>query len=278
MSGETTLRVLVCVKPVPDPERYELLEIDPEAGRLIREGVPTVINPADRNALETALGIKDALGAFVTVIGMAPDFTRERIRECLAMGADEAYLLSDPAFGGADTYATSYTLAKGVEKLGFAPDLILAGGESADGATGHVPAQLAEWLKLPHVSKVSSVELEPPSEKEGIGARMCAIVLKKAERRRIRYRVRLPAVISVERNANNPRIVPAIGVVKSRSKKLEIWGREDLGLPASAVGREASPTKAGRIFMPDSRRNGTRVEGSPEEVAAVFAEILRKKL
>ncbi|MDR2132783.1 MAG: electron transfer flavoprotein subunit beta/FixA family protein [Clostridiales Family XIII bacterium] len=278
MPGEAKLRVLVCVKPVPDPERYELLGIDPATGRLIREGVPTVINPADKNALETALGIKDGLGASVTVIGMAPDFTRERIRECLAMGADEAYLLSDPAFGGADTYATSYALAKGVEKLGFTPDLILAGSASADGATAHVPVQLAEWLKLPHVSNVSSVELEMPSEREGIDARMHAIVLKKAERRHIRYRVRLPAVISVERNANSPRIVPAIGVVKSRSKKLEIWGREDLGIPASAVGYEASPTKSGRLFMPDLRRNGTRVEGSPEEVAAAFAEILRKKL
>jgi electron transfer flavoprotein beta subunit len=276
MSDGTKLRIVVCVKPVPDPEKYDFLMIDPETRRLIREGIPSVINPADKNALEEALKIKDKADADVTVVSMAPEFYRDRLRECLAMGADEVYLLSDPAFGGADTYATSYTLAKGIEQMGQTPDLILAGNESADGATAHVPVQLAEWLKLPHIANVSDIESEAPGQRDG--GTIYATARKKTEQGYIRYRVRLPVLLSVERNANMPRIVSAMGVVRSRNKKLEIWGLDHLGVPASAVGYEGSTTKSGALLMPDLSRNGTRVEGTPEEIAAAFVKIIKKNI
>ncbi|MDR1028734.1 MAG: electron transfer flavoprotein subunit beta/FixA family protein [Clostridiales Family XIII bacterium] len=270
------MQILVCVKPVPDPEKYDLLMIDPETRRLIREGIPTVINPADKNALEAALRIKDTTEASITVLSMAPDFCADRIRECLAMGADEAYLLSDIRFGGADTYATSRTLMKGIETIGLAPDLILAGNESADGATAHVPVQLAEWLGLPHIANVSSIERDTRAGQAPGAASW--IIHKKAEQGHIRYRARPPILLSVERNSNRPRIVSALGVVKSKKKKLEILRFDALDVSSDTVGYAGSPTKAGALSIPDLSRTGQRVAGTPAEIAAAFMDIIKKSI
>jgi electron transfer flavoprotein beta subunit len=261
------LNIAVCVKPVPDPEKYNLLKIDPETKRLVREGIPTVVNPADKNALEAALTIREQLGGTVAVISMAPLFSQERIRECLAMGADEAYIISDAAFGGADTFSTSYTLSKGLQKTGISFDLILAGNESADGATSHVPAQLGEWLGLPHISNVTEIVTDGKT----------AIVKKKLQSGYIEYDVELPAVIGIARGGNVPRMVSAMGVVKARNKKTQVFTKGDLDVDETMIGLAGSPTQPGRLLTPGIGRNAQVIEGDAREIAEKILSIVKKE-
>jgi electron transfer flavoprotein beta subunit len=160
--------VIVCVKPVPDPKYYDKVTIDPVKKTITRAGIPILINPVDKSAIELGLQLREHYGGSVVVISMAPPNTGEILREVLAMGADEAYLLSDHAFGGADTLATSYALYHGVKKIeaakGYSFDFVLCGSESADGATAQVSSQLGEWLGRPHLWNV--FELEGAPEKE----------------------------------------------------------------------------------------------------------------
>lgn len=260
------MNIAVCVKPVPDPEKYNLLTIDPVTKRLMREGIPSVVNPSDKNALEAALQIREKVGGKVIVISMAPLYSQDKIKECLAMGADEAYLISDRAFGGADTYATSYTLAKAMEAAGLAPDIILCGNESADGATSHVPSQLGEWLALPHIANVEELTIEDGSVR----------VRKKVESGSIDFEVKLPALFAVARSSNCPRLVSAIGVVRARSKPLRVMTKEDIPLDETLIGLPGSPTQAGELHTPDMNRKAERIEGDVHEIAEQILQQLRR--
>ena len=189
------LKIVVCVKIVPKPEE---VQVDTETRRLDRAGARSEINPPDMNALEMALALKDRYGAQVDILSMGPPFFEPLLQVALAMGADHITLLSDRAFGGADTLATTYTLAQGIQKLGGA-DLVFCGEESSDGATGQVPAGLAEWLNIAQITGVHNVDLA-------------------LERRAVRGRreipggyelleVPLPAVISAQTSSNEPRFM-----------------------------------------------------------------------
>jgi electron transfer flavoprotein beta subunit len=259
------MNIIVCIKPVPDPGKYNLLKIDPQTKRLIREGILTVINPSDKAALEAALRLREQCGGTVAVISMTPPACRDCIKEALAMGADEAYMLSDTAFAAADTFATSYTLMKGIEKTGLRPDLILAGNESADGATAHVPTQLAEQLSYPHITNVSDIAL-----KGGF-----ATVKKRVETGRIVYRVRLPALLSVERNAYRPRLISAINIVRAGKKKLEVFTAPDLGADESRIGLSGSLTRAGDLLPLDMSRASRELTGEAGEIAEQIVAVVK---
>lgn len=274
------MKILVLVKPVPDPEKYNDLQIDPQTKRLVREGVPAVINPTDRNALEAAIVIRDGVLAeggesSITVLSMAPDFSRDKMVECLAMGADEAYMLSDRAFGGADTYATSYVLAEGIRKIaaekGSDFDLILAGNESADGATSHVPVQVAEWLGITHISRICSIEAE--------GDILRAV--KRSEDVLLTFEGKGQAVLAVTRDINKPRLINAMGIVKARKKPLTIWSNEDLKLDESRIGLAGSPTRPGELITPDLGRAGqplvAEADASAEDAAKAILSIIGKE-
>ena len=144
------MNIAVCVKPVPDSKQYEKITIDPVTKTWNRCGIPMIIGDLDKHALEAALSLRDTFQGKVTVFSMAPETTKENVLEALGMGADEAYLLSDRAFAGADTLATSHTLAAAISKTG-PYDLIITGNESDDGSTGQVSAQIGEWLGIPHI-------------------------------------------------------------------------------------------------------------------------------
>lgn len=259
------LNIAVCIKPVPDPDKYNLLEIDPVTKRLVREGIPNIINPADKNALEEALQIKEKHGGKVTVISMAPPQGIDKLKECLAMGADAAFLLSDRAFGGADTLATSYTLSRGLQKLGKF-DLVLAGHDSADGATSHVPSQLGEWLEYAHIIGVQKLDIVDDK----------AFVRRKIENGYMEYEVRLPAVIAVERGMNTPRYISAMGVIKAKRKPLVIYGVEDMCINEKYIGFNGSPTQPGNIYTMDVERESVLIDGDYEEIAKKTVAILRK--
>ncbi|HAK47022.1 MAG TPA: electron transfer flavoprotein subunit beta [Spirochaeta sp.] len=258
------MNIGVLVKPVPDPEQYNSIAIDPETKRLNRAGVPAIVNPADKCAVEAAITLKEKFGGRIVVFAMAPPDGREKLMEVLAMGADEAVLVSDREFGGADTLATSYTLVKAIEKKaseGDTFDLILSGNESADGATGHVPAQVGEQLGCNHLSAVVQIDAEGDETPESL------MVFQKFENGKNEFEIRLPAVIGVTRDINKPRYTSAMGVIKAKKKPFDTYDSEALSPDKTRIGIEGSPTKAGAIFTPDTGRKTVELTGSPEEIA-----------
>lgn len=259
------LKIVVCIKPVPDPQYYDKVSIDPKTKRITREGIPTIINPVDKNGIEAALQLKNIYGGKVTVITMAPPNAVENLREALAMGADEGVLLSDRTFGGADTLATSYTLAKGIERLGDF-DIIFCGAESADGATAQVASQLGEWLEVPHLWNVFSMEAQ--NEKS-------LRVKTKVENGSMEWEIKMPCLLGVARELNKPRFISAMGIIKAKNKPVFVWGKSDLIVEDERLGLTGSPTKAGAIFTPDLKRKREMLTGSVEEIVDIVIDKLR---
>ena len=258
------LKIVVCVKAVPDPKEARNIKIDPETKTLARCDVPMVINPLDKHAMEAALKLKQAYGADISVLSMGPPPAGNIVKECLALGADYGVLLSDPAFGGADAYATAYTLSKGIEKIGEF-DLVLCGMASSDGATEWVGPQIATFLKIPVVTMVreifndSSREWIVKSDWEG-GYRKVA--------------VRLPAVFTVTRDLNKPRALSFSGIIKARKKEIEVWGLSQMEIAPETVGIKGSPTVVGDFGTIETKRSVQILAGTAEEKADALISIL----
>lgn len=261
------MNIIVCVKPIPDPEQYSKLKLDPKTKRLIREGIPSVINPSDLNALEMGLSLREKHGGKVIIVSMCPEFSRMQIKECLARGADEGYILSDRKFGGADTFATSHTIVHGIRELGIEPDLILGGSESVDGATSQVIAQIGEWMKIPHMSSITGIDIEGSD----------VIVERKIPNGTIEYQIEMPAVLGIARSCNKPRMMTAKGIIECRDKKLDILGYDDLHMEKSGyVGLEGSPTQPGELIEPDTTRASVKLDGSHDQIAEQILDVIKK--
>jgi len=249
------LRIVVCVKAVPEPKSAEELKIDPVTKALARLEIPLVINPLDRNALEAALIFKEREEAQITVISMGPPPAGDIVKECLALGADTGILLSDPAFAGADAFATAYTLARAIEKTGPV-DLVLCGRASSDGATEWVGPELAVFLDLPVLTMVREfIQFDGTSwqVKADIehGYRLVQVIL--------------PAVFTVTQDLNSPRTLSFSGIIKSRKKEITTWDLEDLALEAESVGLKGSPTIVSNLELMESKRECQMIEGSLDE-------------
>ena len=259
------MRIAVCVKQVPDTNE---IRINPETGTLIRDGVPSILNNDDANALEQALQIKDANpDTTVTVLTMGPPQAREMLQECLAMGADEAILLSDRALGGSDTWATSNALAAGLRKAGPF-DLIFAGRQAIDGDTAQVGPQIAEKMGLPQVTYVKEFELEGD-----------AVTVKRAlEDGYEKLRVKLPCVLTAIKELNTPRYMSVPGILRAAKAEIQVWSADDIGVDKTTVGLKASPTNVFRSFTPKPKGKGVSVEGdTPKEQAGNLLADLRAK-
>jgi electron transfer flavoprotein beta subunit len=252
------LNVIVCVKAVPDPDEEHQLRIDPASGALLRGDVPLVVNPSDRNALEAAVQLKEQDGGHVTVLSMGPPPAANVVRECLALGADDGILLCDPALAGADAYATAYTLAKAIEKIGEY-DVIFCGMASSDGATEWVGPEIAAFLNVPVVTRVQALG-ERGSEWWHVEASL-------EDGYRV-VRVALPAVLTATRDLNVPRKLGFSGIVAARKKSITEWCLDDLGVPEDAVGLKGSPTIVSHVMRVESRREVTVLEGTREEKAS----------
>lgn len=259
------MRIIVCVKQVPDTTE---IRINPETGTLIRDGVPSILNPDDANALEQALRIKDARpDTEVVVITMGPPQAKEMLQECLAMGADDAILLSDRALGGSDTWATSNAIAAGIKKIG-AYDLIFTGRQAIDGDTAQVGPQIAEKLGLPQVTYVKNFELTDES----------AVVERALEDGYEKLRVKLPCVLTAIKELNTPRYMSVPGILRSCEQEIKVWSAVDIGVDLQTVGLKASPTNVFKSFTPKPKGAGVSVEGdTPKEKAANLIESLREK-
>lgn len=260
------MKILVCAKRVLDTTDTNL-KMDPVRGTLIKEGVPSILNPDDANALEAALQIKDKdPDTTITILTMGAKAAKYMIRECLAMGADEAYFLCDPAFGGADTYATSVTLSAAVKALGDF-DLVLAGRQSIVGDTAQVGPQLAQRLGLPLVTYAQDIKIE-----EGK-----AIVERQLEDGYEVIEAPLPCLITAVKELNTPRYMSAKGINDAYDKEIIEWNHEDIGLPKDVCGLKASPTQVVKSFAPELKGHGEMLEGTPQVMAKTLVNEFEDK-
>jgi len=258
------LKIVVCVKAVPDPNKADKVKIDPKTKTLNRIDIPMVINPLDKHALEAALRIKGEMGAEITVISMGPSEAGNVIRECLAYGVDFGYLLCDLAFAGADAYATAFTLACAIKKLGSF-DVILCGRESSDGATEWVGPELATFLDWPVVTMVKEI-LEHTNTTWTVRASVDGGYRT--------VKVTLPAVLTVNRELNTPRALSFSSILKARNKEIRLLNSHDLGIPEEAVGLKGSPTIVSELTCLDDTRTCEIIEGGLEEKAEALIQAL----
>lgn len=257
------MNIVVCVKQVPDTTEVKL---DPKTGTLIREGIPSIINPDDKSGIEAALVLKEEMGATVTVITMGPLQAEEALREALAMGADRAILLSDRAFAGADTWATSCTLAGALKKLEY--DLVIAGRQAIDGDTAQVGPQIAEHLNIPHVSYVDDLQIADD-----------AIVVKRVfEDGYHKIKVKFPCLITTLKEMNKPRYMNIAGIFEAyREKEIEIWNLNDIEVDIKNMGLKGSPTKVKKSFTKGAKTAGKIFDVDAKEGAKLILEKLKER-
>jgi len=260
------LHAIVCIKQVPDTTE---VKIDPERGTLIREGVPSIINPFDLYAIEEALLLRERFGGKVTVISMGPPQAETALKEAYAMGADEVVLLSDRAFAGSDTWATAYTLAQAIRKLGEY-DIILCGKQAIDGDTGQVGPGIACQLdlnQLTYIFKIKDIDL----------AAGVVTVERLLEEGREVVTTRLPALLTVVKDINQPRQPHLLRIRKAARLEVPVWTANDLPeVNPDLLGLDGSPTRVVRVFNPPPR--GAQVDlvsaDTPDEAAAILADKL----
>ncbi len=262
------MNIIVLVKQVPDTAEVKL---DPKTGNLIREGIESIINPDDRHALEAAITLKEKHGGKITAISMGPPQAIDAVSEALGMGADMGILLSDRAFAGADTWATSTTLGKAIEKAGTY-DLILCGRQAIDGDTAQIGPQVAEYLGLPQVSYVYDIEKV---------TKKFMVVKRRMEDGFERVQCALPALLTVIGDMNHPRyshVAYLIDACKEKAK-INIWNAADIGVQTRDVGLEGSLTNVAKTFAPKFQREGEILKGdTPVVVKELVAKLKENTL
>jgi electron transfer flavoprotein beta subunit len=256
--------IIVCIKQVPDVTEVSW---DPETGSLIRKGIPSIINPNDKSAVESALQLREKYGGEVTVISMGPSQVEEALRDALGMGVNKAIQLTSKEFAGSDTWATAYTLGLAVKKIGQY-DLIICGKEAIDGMTAQVGPQLAEYLSLPQLTYATHIEITDDKvrvkQKLGDLARLLESPM--------------PALITVEREAFRPRVAPMDMILEAYSKEIPVWNADDLNGDGYDFGLKGSPTKLRRVYTPKLIKGKVEMlEGGPEEAARKFVQKLKDK-
>jgi len=256
------MNIVVCLKQVPGTTK---VEIDPQTNTLVRQGIKNIINPFDTYALEEGVRIKERYGVKVTVISMGPPQAEEMLREAISTGADEAILLSDSTFAGADTLATAYTLARAIHKLGQG-DIIICGRQTIDGDTGQVAPELAEMLGIPFVAYVSQIE-------EIANGYMR--VQRMVEDGHEVIETPLPAVITVVKGINAPRLPSLRGITRSKSASIPVWTAQELGVDKSMTGLSGSATRVIKVFFPQRVRRGEILQGELESQLESLIDKLR---
>ena len=271
------MRIIVCLKPVPDPKYWSRLRLDSKTKTLIRDGIPSIINPLDKNALEAALQLQEKEGGEVIILSMAPLFCLSILREALAMGGDRAVLLSDKAFAGSDTLATSYILSEGVKKIGPF-DLILCGNQTIDGWTGHVGPQLSEFLGIEGISWVRMIEeFHFDQNAMGRSKKGSVIVRRNLDYGYIRIKAPMPVLLSVVKDINTPRYATFTGILEAEKKEIQILSASDLKIEPCQVGLTGSPTKMADLFMPEMRRRREIIQEKPEVASRLIIEKIHQR-
>lgn len=257
------MNIIVCIKQVPETTE---VKINPETNTLIREGVPAIVNPFDENAVEAALKIKEKVGGKITVITMGPPQAAEALKTTIAMGADEVYLISDRAFAGSDTWATSYTLAQAIKKIGDY-SLILCGKQAIDGDTAQVGPGIAEWLNIPSVTFAVKIEAEGDSAK----------VERMLEEVNEVVKTPLPAVITVVKQINEPRMPSLKGMMRAKKIKIKTLKAAELNVDEKNLGLNGSPTQVVKIFTPPPKGGGEILQGEPDDIVSTLVSKIKER-
>jgi len=257
------MNIVVCIKQVPDSDK---VTIDRETNRLNRAGVPSIINPFDENALEMALQLKDAHGGKVTVLSMGPPQAEEALRTALAHGADEAILVSDRKFGGADTWATSYTISLAIKKLGEV-DLVLFGKQAIDGDTAQVGPGVAHFLDIPTLTYAKAIEVTGETYK----------VTKVTEDGYEVWDIDKPCALTVVKEANQLRMPSLKKKMAAKKAEIPCWGFEELQPDEEKIGLAGSPTKVSKVFAPPVKLNKEILSGEPSEMVTELIKKLKEQ-
>ncbi len=242
------MKVIVCLKQVPGTTQ---VKIDPQTNTLVRQGIENIINPFDTYALEEGVRLRERFGGTVTALSMGPPQAEAALKEAISLGADEVVLLSDKAFAGADTWATSFTLAQAINNVGQY-DLVICGRQTLDGDTGQVGPELSEMLGIPFIAYVSKIEEMAEGQMR---------VQRMVEEGHEVIETSLPAVIAVVKEINVPRLPSLRGIMKSKSASVQLWTVKDLGVDEGMVGLSGSYTKVVKIFFPQRVCQGEIFQG-----------------
>lgn len=254
------MKIIICVKQVPDTAE---VRINPETNTLMRDGVPSIINPYDVHAIEAGLQIREQAGGTVTVLSMGPPQAEVALREAISMGADDAVLLTDRAFAGSDTWATAYTLAKAIGVIGA--DIILCGKQAIDGDTAQVGPEIAEFLDIPHISYIRKIT-------EVAAGRI--VVQRLMDDGFDVVESSLPVLLTVVRELNSPRLPSLKGKMAAKKAEVRKLTAADISADEGSLGLRGSPTQVRNIFAPEARTDRKMIGGSPEEqVAALIKEL-----
>ena len=257
--------ILVCVKQVPDTTE---IKINYETNTLIREGVPSIVNPFDAYALEVAVRLKEKHGGTVTVLSMGPDQAKAALKECLSVGADKAYLLSDRAFGGSDTLATSHILASAIHSLGKF-DLIMCGKQAIDGDTAQVGPEIAEHLDIPQVTYALDADVTEDGK---------VIVKKETETGYEMVETQIPALLTVVKTEFEPRMASVKAKIAANRKPIDVITSQDITIDLSRAGLKGSPTKVKKTYTPPMKGDSVVIkEETAKESVDKLISILDEK-
>ncbi len=258
------MRIVVCIKQVPDSAE---VRINPETNTLIRDGVPTIINPYDLHAIEAGIQIKEKTGGTVTVLTMGPPQAESALRDAIAMGADSAVLLSDRAFAGSDTWATAYTLSKAIAQIGA--DIIICGKQAIDGDTAQVGPEIAEFMDIPHIAYVRKVV-------DAADGRL--VVQRLMDDGYDVVESSLPVLFTVVKELNAPRLPSLKGKMAAKKAEIRKLTAADINADEQDLGLKGSPTQVRNIFAPEAKTDRTMLSGTPEEqVATLVKELVNLK-
>ena len=257
------MNIVVCLKQVPGTTE---VKIDPKTNTLIRQGIKNIVNPFDTYALEEGVRLKERFNGKVIALSMGPPQALEMLRDAISVGADDAVLLSDIAFAGADTWATAYTLAKAIEKIKLY-DLVICGRQTIDGDTGQVGPELAEMLDAPFISYVSKVE----EISNGV-----ILVQRMVEDGYETIEATLPSVITVVKEINIPRLPSLRGITRAKSAQIPTWMAQDISIEKDKAGLAGSATQVLKVFFPQRVHHAEMLKGDPEAQVSALIEKLRE--
>lgn len=260
------MHFVVCLKQVPDTSE---VRIDPVTNTLMREGVPSIINPYDAHALEEAIRLKEKVGGKVTIVSMGPPQAKEALKKAMTFGADRAILLSDRAFGGSDSLATAYILSSAIQKIQETEpiDLVFAGKEAIDGDTAQTGPGIAQRLGFPQLTY--AIKLRELTE-------TTVTVERKTEDGRQIVQAQLPALITVEKDLNDLRYASLPNMMKAAAYEPEVWDVKSLEFDVKQMGLKGSPTSVSRIFAPPGRSGGEIMDGTKDPAGT--AELVVQKV
>ena len=259
------MNIIVCIKQVPETTE---VRINPETNTLIREGVKSIINPFDMYAIEEAIRLKEKFQGKTTVVTMGPPQAEEALREAISLGIDDGILITDRAFAGSDTWATSYTLAAAIKKIGQF-DLILCGKQASDGDTAQVGPGISAHLDIPQVTYVKKIE--ETKDKIMRVERMMEEGFEIIE-------TPLPALLTVVKEINEPRLPSLKGMMRAKSVKITLWTQKDLGLDVQNIGLCGSPTQVIKIFTPPPRSGGVMLRGQTQDIVNKLVDLLKNEI